>query len=233
MNTVESNERLRLNPEEKAKARVLLAEFKTNQPHYTGLELLESYPDDGYILTAKACRLFQVEVVLYRPVPTLHGVTEGNCVLLSGYGNKNEDRKPFWIAGHEVSHVLGLRRPDEHKNLVSYVMRECVLADAFERRSTIEKLAQGLLRPFQEDPVPEGWDEIVNDEIVADIAGNLWQDSRFWADVYERDSNVDRRAIYVEIMARLEMERPKIYRSWALDMDKVRERFVDYALLFL
>jgi hypothetical protein len=222
-----------LNPEELARAQVLLAEFTTNQPQYTGLELLESYPDDGYILTVKACKLFQVEVVLYRPVPTLHGVTEGNCVLLSGYGNETGDRKPFWIAGHEVSHVLGLRQPDEHKNLVSYVMRKCVLADAFERRSRIEKLARGLLRPFVEEPVPEGWDEIVNDEIVADIAGNLWQDSRFWADVYERDVNADRRAIYMEIMTRLEVEKPKSYRPWALDTDRVRERFVDYTLLFL
>lgn len=212
---------------------MLLAEFKTNQPRYEFLELLSSYPDDSYRLVEKACALFRIELVLYRPAPGLHGVTEGNCIFLAGYGYDSTDRRPFCVAGHEVSHMLGCRRPKEHAELTSYIMRECVFDNAFHSRSQIEKLNRGILRLFAEDPVPDNWTDIVNEEVIADIAGELWQDPRFWADMYERDVNADRRAVYAEIMAKLKEEKPAPYWPWASDAVKVREKYVDYALGFL
>lgn len=229
--TAESTEPL--SAEELARAQALLAEFKSNQPQYSFLELLESYPDDSYRLAAKACNLFDVELVLYRPVTGLHGVTAGNCILLAGYGYNTGDRRPFCVAGHEVSHMLGQRRSAEHAELTSYIMRECVVDDAFYRRSQIEKLNQGILGLLGERPVPDDWDATVKEEIIADIAGELWQDPVFWAGIHSGDVSADRRAVYSEIMTRLEKEKPSPYRPWTSDVVKVRERYVDYVLGFL
>jgi hypothetical protein len=231
--TAENTEQLHLGTEVLARARELLAEFQKREPTYAALKLLESYPDDCYRLATIACKLFQVEVVLFHPVTGLHGVTEGSCILLAGYGQDSRYRRPFCIAGHEVSHVLGIRRPQKHAELTSYIMREYVLDHAFHSRSQIEKLNRGILRPFAEDPVPDNWTDIVNEEVIADIAGELWQNPVFWAAIHKRDLNAERRTVYAEIMARLEVERPMPYRPWASDVGRVIEKYVEYALGFL
>lgn len=232
IHTAKNSDSLPLSTEKCARAEALLTEFQTNHPMYAHLKLLAGNPDDDYMLAARACRLFGIEVVFYEPIDTLHGVTEGNCVLLSGYERGASGYRPLWTAGHETSHVLGSRRLVEHARLVSYIMSECILPEAFDNRSAIEKLAQGYLGLMGEEPVPEGWTDVVNEEVVADVAGSLWQDPSFWADMRERDVSSDRRALYAEIIARLKVEREVPYRSWASDAAKARARFVDYMLLF-
>ncbi|WP_313168751.1 hypothetical protein [Massilia oculi] len=231
--TAESTAPLLLSAEELVRAQALLDEFQKNHPRYAHLELLKSYPDEDYMLAAKACRLFDVEVVLYEPIDTLHGVTEGSCVFLSGYKNGVSGHRPLWTAGHEASHVLGLRRRAEHAEFVSYIMRDCILPDAFDRRSTIEEMAQGYLRMTHREPVPEGWGDVVNEEIIADIAGNFWQDPAFWTGIHERDGNIARRALYTEIIGKLKSKPLRPYRSWVLDASAAREKYVEYMLLCL
>jgi hypothetical protein len=233
IHTVKNSDSPPISTEKCARAQALLTEFQTNHPMYAHLKLLAGTPDDDYMLAARACRLFGVEVVVYEPIETLHGVTEGNCVLLSGYQRGARDYRPLWTAGHETSHVLGSRRPVEHGGLVSYIMNECILPEAFDRRSAIEKLAQGYLGLMGEKPVPVGWSDVVNEEVVADVAGSLWQDPSFWADIHELDVSPSRRALYAEIIARLKVEREAPYRSWTSDSTKARAKFVDYMLLFV
>ncbi|MBD8722147.1 hypothetical protein IFT43_02065 [Oxalobacteraceae sp. CFBP 13708] len=229
----ESPEQLQFSPAQIEKAQALLDDFRVKEPDYEFLELLTRYPDADYVLAEKICQLFKFEFVLYQPVTGLHGVTEGSCVLLAGYEIGENDRRPIWTAGHEVSHMFARRKVAEHAQLLAYIMRECVTDTAFYERSQREKLARGLLRPFREDPVPEGWDALVNEEVVADISGNLWQDPIFWADLYERDANTSNRSVYTEVIARLNEARPEPYRPWARDVAKARDRLVEYTLGFI
>ena len=81
--------------------------------------------------------------------------------------------------------------------------------------------------------MPKGWNDVVNEEVVADVAGNLWQAPSFWTAIHEQDASAFRRALYVEVIEKLMVVKKMPYRSWALDLAKARARFVGHMLLFL
>lgn len=143
---------------------------------------LTKIPTANHALAKQLGKVFGTQVHFV----TNNGAFEGVAHRGVAYLTENLKRPELAIAGHEVYHTLEQSSPELAEGLLEHV-RAYLKEDAIPDRKLREELMAG--RPISE--------RYAAGEVLADINGAMWLDSKFWRELIQRDANLFRRVAYL------------------------------------
>ena len=138
-------------------------------------------PTKEHQLAKSIAQVFGVQVRFVTHNGKFDGVAHKGVAYLS----ERMGRPELAIAGHEVYHTLEQSNPELAEKLLNHI-RSYLQDDVVSDRKLREELVSG-------QPIS---DRYAIGEVVADLHGSMWMDSRFWREMLERDENLFRRTAY-------------------------------------
>lgn len=138
-------------------------------------------PTKEHQLAKSIAQVFGVQVRFVTHNGKFDGVAHKGVAYLS----ERMSRPELAIAGHETFHVLEQSNPELAEKLLNHI-RDYLQEDVVSDRKLREELMSG-------QPVS---DRYAIGEVIADLHGSMWMDSKFWREMLERDENLFRRTAY-------------------------------------